>query len=297
VREILLIGQDTTSYGEDLGLREGLPLLLEHLAKIESLSWVRFLYAYPNRITPRLLETVAAHERLANYLDLPLQHASRPVLARMKRGASGDAFLKLVERIRSTIRGVAIRTSFIVGFPGETEADFRELLGFVRAAEFDWVGVFAYSDDERSESYSLDSKVDAETIARRRSELLALQRKISARRLARQVGQRVRVILDGPSTESELLWEARTEQMAPEIDGKLFVTELAEGVPAEGLLPGTIAEVEITQAHDYDLVGRIVALEASPALPPPEAVPGVWRRKTLATHGAAAPVNPLRILS
>jgi ribosomal protein S12 methylthiotransferase len=297
VREILLIGQDTTSYGEDLGLREGLPLLLEHLAKIESLSWVRFLYAYPNRITPRLLETVAAHERLANYLDLPLQHASRQVLARMKRGASGDAFLKLVERIRSTIRGVAIRTSFIVGFPGETEADFRELLGFVRAAEFDWVGVFAYSDDERSESYSLDSKVDAETIARRRSELLALQRKISARRLARQVGRRVRVILDGPSTESELLWEARTEQMAPEIDGKLFVTELAEGVPAEGLLPGTIAEVEITQAHDYDLVGRIVALEASPALPPPEAVPGVWRRKTLATHGAAAPVNPLRILS
>src|SRR6201999_2958572 len=132
VREISLIGQDTTFYGEDLGLRDGLPILLERLAQIEDLNWIRFLYCYPNRITLRLLDTIAAHPRLAKCLDVPLQHASRSVLARMKRGSSGDAFLKMLERARKAIPGVSIRTSFIVGFPGETEKDFRELCDFVR---------------------------------------------------------------------------------------------------------------------------------------------------------------------
>ena len=154
VREISLIGQDTTFYGEDLGLRDGLPVLLERLAQIEDLHWMRFLYCYPNRITPRLLDTIAAHPRLAKYLDIPLQHASRSVLARMKRGSNGDAFLKMLEKIRATIPGVSIRTSFIVGFPGETEKDFRELCDFVRAAEFDWMGVFAYSDEDAAKSFS-----------------------------------------------------------------------------------------------------------------------------------------------
>ncbi len=146
VREVTLIGQDTTSYGEDLGLRDGLAALLARLADVEGLAWVRFLYAYPNRVTQRLLDTLAAHPRLVKYMDMPLQHASRNVLARMKRGSNGDAFLRLIERIRATIPGVMLRTSFIVGFPGETRADFRELCDFVRAAEFDWMGVFAYSD-------------------------------------------------------------------------------------------------------------------------------------------------------
>src|SRR5262249_23936732 len=135
-REITLIGQDTTSYGEDLGLRDGLARLLEGLAGVEPLLWVRFLYAYPNRVTQRLLDTLAAHPRLAKYMDMPLQHASRRVLARMKRGSHGDAFLKLLERIRATVPGVALRTSFIVGFPGETESDFEELCDFVRAGRF-----------------------------------------------------------------------------------------------------------------------------------------------------------------
>src|SRR5262249_29410087 len=148
VREVTLIGQDTTSYGKDLGLREGLPVLLERLAQVNDLPWVRFLYAYPNRVTPRLLETIAKSPRLVKYLDMPLQHASRSVLARMRRGSSGEAFLRLLERTRATIPGIALRTSFIVGFPGETEADFRELSDFVRAAEFDWLGVFCYSDME-----------------------------------------------------------------------------------------------------------------------------------------------------
>ena len=168
VREISLIGQDTTYYGEDLGLRDGLPLLLERLAQIEDLNWIRFLYCYPNRITPKLLETIAAHPRLAKYLDIPLQHASRSVLARMKRGSNAEAFLKMLAKIRATIPGVSIRTSFIVGFPGETEEDFGELCDFVRAAEFDWMGVFSYSDEDAAKSFSLENKIDAKTIERRR---------------------------------------------------------------------------------------------------------------------------------
>ncbi len=191
VREINLIGQDTTYYGEDLGLRNGLPTLLERLAQVEDLHWIRFLYCYPNRITPRLLDTIAAHPRLAKYLDIPLQHASRSVLARMKRGSNADAFLKLLERIRKTIPGVSIRTSFIVGFPGETEKDFRELCDFVRAAEFDWMGLFAYSDEDAAKSFSLDDKVDAKTIARRKNTLMSLQKTISRRKLGRRVGQRL----------------------------------------------------------------------------------------------------------
>src|SRR5580658_717607 len=187
VREISLIGQDTTFYGEDLGLRDGLATLLERLAQIEDLHWVRFLYCYPNRVTTRLLETIAAYPRLAKYLDIPLQHASRNVLARMRRGSQGSSFLSMLQKIRKTIPGVSIRTSFIVGFPGETEQDFLELCDFVRAAEFDWMGVFAYSDEDTAKSFSLDDKVGAKTIARRKNELMALQKTISRRKLGRRV--------------------------------------------------------------------------------------------------------------
>jgi ribosomal protein S12 methylthiotransferase len=257
VREVVLVGQDTTVYGEDLGLREGLPLLLERLAQVESLAWVRFLYCYPNRITQRLLDTLAAHARLAKYIDVPLQHASRSVLARMRRGASGEAFLRLLERIRRTIPGAALRTSFVVGFPGETQEDFRELCDFVRAAEFDWLGVFQYSDQETAESYGLDAKVEAETIARRRDELMAIQKKISARKLRGRVGQRVAAMLEGASRESELVWEARLEGMAPEIDGKVYVTDLGAAADAQ---PGDMVTLEITKAHAYDLEGRVADL-------------------------------------
>src|SRR5579864_2860713 len=263
VREISLIGQDTTFYGEDLGLRDGLPILLERLAQIEDLNWIRVLYCYPNRITPRLLDTIAAHPRLAKYLDVPLQHASRSVLARMKRGSSGNAFLKMLERARKAIPGVSIRTSFIVGFPGETEKDFRELCDFVRAAEFDWMGVFAYSDEDTSKSFALENKVDDETIARRRDTLMAIQKKISGRKLRKRVGQRLQVMLEGPSKDTDLIWEARLEGMAPEIDGKVYITEF-EGVnDAENLpQPGTMATAEITESNDYDLIARAIEFAA-----------------------------------
>jgi ribosomal protein S12 methylthiotransferase len=266
-REITLIGQDTTSYGEDLKLRDGLAVLLEKLASIEDLLWVRFLYAYPNRVTQRLLDTLAAHPRLAKYMDMPLQHASRSVLARMKRGSNGDAFLKLLERMRSTIPGVSLRTSFIVGFPGETEADFQQLYDFVKAAQLDWMGVFEYSDVDNAASHPLDGKVDADTINDRRNRLMALQRKISRKKLRLFKGRVETALVEGPAKDNPLVWEGRLECMAPDIDGKLYLTdvELPNGQIAE---TGDVARVEITKTGAYDLIGRVVEI-----LPRPEVRP------------------------
>ena len=271
VREISLVGQDTTFYGEDLGLRDGLAVLLGRLAEIEDLDWIRFLYCYPNRLTSRLLETMARHSRLAKYIDMPLQHASRSVLARMKRGSSGEAFLKMLENIRRTIPGVSIRTSFIVGFPGETEKDFRVLCDFVRSAEFDWMGVFAYSDEDTAESFTCDNKVDRSTIARRRDTLMSIQKTISARKLRSRVGLRLEGMLEGPSSDTELLWEARLEGMAPDIDGKVYITEF-EGVTDVAQLPppGTLATIEVTRAQEYDLIGRVVGFSTRRAPPTPK---------------------------
>jgi ribosomal protein S12 methylthiotransferase len=272
-REITLIGQDTTSYGEDLGLRDGLAQLLERLARVDDLLWVRFLYAYPNRVTQKLLDTLAAYPKLAKYMDMPLQHASRNVLARMKRGSNGDAFLKLLERLRATISGVALRTSFIVGFPGETESDFEELCDFVKAAKLDWMGVFEYSDVDNAESYALDEKVDAKTITDRRSRLMAIQKKISRENLrSKYLRAKTRrfqdrtftALIEGPSKDNPLVWEARLESMAPEIDGKLYLIdiELPNGDVAAA---GDVARVEITKADAYDLIGRVVEILPRPA--------------------------------
>jgi len=264
-REVTLIGQDTTSYGEDLGLRDGLAQLLERLAQVEDLLWVRFLYAYPNRVTQKMLETLAAHERLAKYIDMPLQHASRNVLARMKRGSHGDAFLKLLERMRATIPGVALRTSFIVGFPGETDADFQELYDFVAAAKLDWMGVFEYSDVDNAKSFPLDGKVDAETINDRRNRLMALQKKISRENLRKLKGRTETALVEGPSKDNPLVWEARLESMAPDIDGKLYLTdiELPGGKIAEF---GDVVKVEITKTDAYDLIGRVVEIQPRTAV-------------------------------
>jgi ribosomal protein S12 methylthiotransferase len=273
-REINLIGQDTTCYGEDLGMKNGLADLLARLAEIptELPKWVRFLYAYPNKITQRLLDTMAAHEALAKYIDMPLQHASGPVLKRMKRGANADIFLKLLERIRATIPGVAIRTSMIVGFPGETEENFEELCEFVKAAQFDRLGVFSYSDEETSQSYHLDAKVDKSTIYRRKRKLMAVQRRISLSRNRQLIGREFPVLVEGPSKETDLLWEARMATQAPEIDGVCLINDFGPGAAR----PGEMRRLRITEAHDYDLVGELVdapeqhqAFAAQPASPFP----------------------------
>ena len=255
VREITLIGQDTTCYGEDLGLKDGLALLLERLAQIEALRWVRFLYAYPNKITGKLLETIARHEKICSYIDVPLQHASAGVLKRMKRGAGAEIFLKSVEKMRRTIPGLTLRTSFIVGFPGETEDDFATLCEFVQAAQFDWLGVFSYSDEDGSAAYHLEDKVPVREIERRRKKLMQIQRQISKKNKRKLVGREVDVLALGPSEETDLLWEGRSEMHAPEIDGKLFINDFGDH---EELVPGTFYRCEITEAHDYDLVARVI---------------------------------------
>jgi ribosomal protein S12 methylthiotransferase len=255
VREINLIGQDTTCYGEDLGLKDGLAELLARLAQIPTdlPKWVRFLYAYPNKVTQKLLDTIAAHEALVKYIDMPLQHASAAVLKRMKRGANAEIFLKLLERIRATIPGIAIRTSMIVGFPGETDADFDDLCQFVQAAQFDRLGVFSYSDEETSQSFALDNKVGKSTIYQRKRKLMALQRRISLARNKGLIGREFPVLIEGPSKETDLLWEARLSTQAPEIDGVCYINDAEPGEPH----PGEMRLLRITEAHDYDLIGHL----------------------------------------
>jgi ribosomal protein S12 methylthiotransferase len=257
VEEINLIGQDTTCYGEDLGLSGGLALLLDRLARIETPrpKWIRFLYAYPNKVTTRLLETMARHQALVPYIDIPLQHSSAPVLKRMKRGGSGDIFLKLVEKIRRTVPGVAIRTSMIAGYPGETDSEFMELCQFVEAARFDHLGVFSYSDEETSASFRLPDKVSRRTIYNRRRHLMAVQRKISRQHRRGMVGREFPVLVDGPSADTDLLWQARLSTQAPEIDGVCYVNDVEGQAPASGQRRG----FRVTAAHDYDLVGTLLS--------------------------------------
>jgi ribosomal protein S12 methylthiotransferase len=291
-REITLIGQDTTSYGEDLGLRDGLAKLLAKLAQVQELLWVRFLYAYPNRVTQGLLDTLAAYPRLAKYMDMPLQHASRNVLARMKRGSHGGAFLKLLERIRATIPGVSLRTSFIVGFPGETDNDFNELCDFVRAANLDWMGVFEYSDVDNAGSYTLDEKVAPDVITDRRNRLMAIQKKISREKLRAFKGRTAIALVEGESKENPLVWEARLEGMAPDIDGKLYLTDIE--LPGGGSADvGDVVRVEISKADAYDLIGRVVEIFPRPASRELLAIPRVPPAETLTRISTGAPLRVL----
>jgi len=255
VREITLIGQDTTCYGEDFGLKDGLALLLEKLAAIEDLRWVRFLYAYPNKITTRLLETIAKHEKICSYVDVPLQHASAGTLKRMKRGGSAEIFLRTIEKMRSTIPGVTLRTSFIVGFPGETEKEFDELCEFVKAAEFDWMGSFSYSDQDGATAFALDGKLSLREIERRRKHLMKIQQGISKRKKKALRGKEFDVLLEGASEETDMLLEGRTAMHAPEIDGKLYISDVPDGLDP---VAGEFYRCQITETHDYDLVARIV---------------------------------------
>jgi ribosomal protein S12 methylthiotransferase len=256
VREITLIGQDTTCYGEDLGLKDGLATLLDSLAGIEGLRWLRFLYAYPNRITGRLLETIARHDNICKYLDVPLQHASPAVLKRMKRGAGADIFLKTLEKVRAAVPGIALRTTFIVGFPGVCVEDALILEEFVKEARFDWLGVFGYSDEEGSGAFSLDAKVPRRTIEARKRRLMKLQQSISKRAKQQWVGRELVVLAEGESEETPLLWEGRSQFHAPEIDGKVYINDFGERAALE---PGRFYKAQITEAHEYDVVARIVS--------------------------------------
>ncbi len=256
VQEITLIGQDTTCYGEDLGLKDGLAQLLDTLARIDGLRWLRFLYAYPNRITGRLLETIARHDNICKYLDVPLQHASPDVLKRMKRGAGAEIFLKTVEKVRAAVPGIVLRTSFIVGFPGESARDFEILEEFIGEAKFDWLGVFNYSDEEGSGAHAFDTKIPRRTIESRKRRLMKLQQSISKRAKQQWIGRELVVLAEGESEETPLLWEGRTQFHAPEIDGKVYINDFGD---LQSLQTGRFYKAEITEAHDYDLVARVTS--------------------------------------
>jgi len=251
VREVVLVAQDSTRYGLDHGIRDGLAYLLRRLDRIDGLRWIRVMYAYPATLSDGILDAMTGAEKVVKYVDIPLQHASEPVLKRMKRPTGRGNLLGMIERIRERVPGVAIRTSFIVGFPGETEADFAKLLGFVGAAEFDNVGVFTFSDEEGTTSFDLPGRLAARVKEARRRRLLALQKRISARRNRARVGKRYEVVVEGTHEDTDLVLRGRMATQAPEIDGQVLIVDgTAEA--------GAFVTCEVTEAHPYDLVARIV---------------------------------------
>ncbi|HZH29677.1 MAG TPA: 30S ribosomal protein S12 methylthiotransferase RimO [Pyrinomonadaceae bacterium] len=255
VKELILVAQDSSRYGEDLAQPDGLAHLLRELARLDGIEWVRVMYTYPTHISDLFLDVMASEPKAVKYLDMPLQHASQNVLKLMRRGGNRASLERLIERVRRRVPGIAVRTTFITGFPGETEADFDELLAFVRNVEFDRVGVFTYSDEEGTAAFDLPGKVDPKVAAKRRDRLMREQRRISLKRNRARIGQTCRVLFEGTAKETDLLWQGRLETQAPDIDGVVLINDAPEGfAPA----PGDFVNVRITDAHEYDLIGSIV---------------------------------------
>jgi ribosomal protein S12 methylthiotransferase len=252
VRELILISQDTTFYGIDRGEKGALAALLRRLDAVDGLSWVRLLYLYPTTIDEAMLAAMAECDKVVKYIDLPLQHASNAVLKRMRRPGTRSGYEALLDRIRRRIPGAALRTTFIVGFPGETEADVDELAAFMEAVRFDHVGVFTYSHEEGTSAGDLDDDVPAGAKRKRRDRLMSLQKRIVRATQKARVGARVTVLVDGPSEEHELVLKGRLPGQAPDIDSQVFLTDCdPTALPA-----GTLVEAEIVGARDYDLLAR-----------------------------------------
>lgn len=255
VKEIVLIAQDSSRFGEDLGEVDALAKLIRALGEIEELEWIRVMYAYPTHISDAFLAAINETPKAVKYLDMPLQHGSRNVLKLMKRGGTRESLEKLIKRVREKVPNITIRTTFITGFPGETEADFEELMTLIKNCEFDNVGVFTYSDEEGTPAYDLPNKVDAKTAKRRRTALMKEQAKISKRKNKAKIGKTYRVLFEGYSQESDLLFQGRTEGQAQEIDGYILINDMPEDLNPQ---IGQFYNVRITEAHNYDLIGEIV---------------------------------------
>ncbi len=255
VKELILVAQDSSRYGEDLGKQDALARLLCELAQTGGIHWVRVMYTYPTHISDGFLDVLAEEPKAVRYLDMPLQHCSQRVLRLMKRGGNRQSLERLIERVRSRVPGIGVRTTFITGFPGETEEDFEELMSFVRTVEFDRVGVFTYSDEEGTPAFELPDKIDPKIAKQRQRRLMKEQAGISRRKNRSRIGETVTVLFEGEAKESELLWQGRMETQAPDIDGCVLINDVPEGVLPRA---GDIVNVEITEAHEYDLVGRIV---------------------------------------
>ena len=254
VKEITLVAQDTTGYGSDLGMEDGLACLLEILDKVEGIEWIRFLYAYPDAFSDKLMRVISESEKICRYIDMPLQHVSATVLKSMRRGGSRGGLSRMIERIRRGISGVTLRTTFIVGFPGETGSDFRELKDFCCEMEFDRMGIFTYSDEDGVPAFDLYPKVPARTAKERRRILMDQQEKIAARKNRELVGSELRILVEGTSSESDLLMQGRLESQAPEIDGVCLINDS----DVEDIKNGDFRTIKITRAMVHDLLGTIV---------------------------------------
>lgn len=249
VKEICLIAQDITAYGDDRKRGSGLTGLLKQLEGVKGIEWLRLLYTHPAHFTDELLDFLAASRKVVRYLDIPMQHIDDEILKAMGRKIDSAGTRSLIGRIRARMPDVALRTSLMVGFPGETREKFAKLLRFVKEMEFDHVGVFGYSDEDGAPSSAFGKKVSEELIAERRDQLMKAQNKITLKKNRARVGKTYKVLVDGPSKESEMLVAGRAYFQAPDIDGVIYITE-------GEVKPGMFAEVEITEAHPYDLVGR-----------------------------------------
>lgn len=255
VKELLLISQDTTFYGIDRGERGALGRLLRELNEIDGLEWIRLLYLYPTTIDDETLAAMAECQKVCRYIDLPLQHASDPVLKRMRRPGTRATYDRLLRRIRERVPGVSIRTTFIVGFPGETDTDVAALESFVREHPFDHVGVFTYSHEDGTRAYALDDDVPARVKKSRRSRIMSVQKRLVRARQRLRIGERVRVLIDGPSGDHDLVWQGRLESQAPDIDAVVYFTE----ADPSSFRPGSFVDAEIVGTRDYDLIARPVA--------------------------------------
>lgn len=248
--EINLVSQDTIAYGRDIDGKPTLAALVRALGEIDSLQWIRLHYLYPESLTDELVEVIATHPKVVRYVDMPLQHASDAMLRRMKRGHGGERLRRVVETVRAKVPGVVFRTAFIVGHPGETDADFEELCEFVKWAEFDHVGVFRYSDEENVASFEQDLKVPAKISAQRHRKLMAVQRPIARKKNKARIGHTLRVLVEGPSEEHEFVMQGRHAGQAPEVDGVVYLS-------GAEVTMGTMIDVVITQSAEFDLVGEV----------------------------------------
>jgi ribosomal protein S12 methylthiotransferase len=254
VKEVVLISQETTRYGDDLVLKHGLSDLLRQLATLEGLQWIRFLYCFPSQVDDALLTTMRELPKICKYMDMPLQHANGRILRSMKRGGNAESLKRLVGHVREQVPGVTLRTSMIAGYPGETEEEFSELCSFVEEMQFDRLGTFTYSDEEGTASQLLDQKLSARVINSRRSRLMQIQARISKKKNRQHLGKRYPLLVEGESAETDLLWQGRLESQAPRIDGVVLINDVEGPAPNSG----DFRSVEITQTLDYDLVGKLI---------------------------------------
>jgi ribosomal protein S12 methylthiotransferase len=267
-KEINLISQDTINYGMDLGLRHGLTTLLRELVNVDGLRWIRPFYLYPQQVDEALIDLYAGQDKIAKYIDMPLQHINDTMLKAMHRLGNKRYITKLVNRLRRRIPGLTFRTAFIVGFPGETNAQFHELKQYLTEMEFDRVGIFVYSDEDDTPAVKLLDKLDRTLMEDRRAELLDLQETISLKRGQQKIGSTLEVLVEGPSEETDLLIASRHEGQAPEIDGLVYINDIEDRAENTHLIqihrdaavprPGDLVKVQITEAAAYDLVGHIV---------------------------------------